>query len=207
MFAGWELADSIVTNPHKWFFAPVDVSLLLTRHMPVLRDSFSLMPEYLRTLDRDEARRRDYNEYTPTLGRKLRALKVWMLVRYFGLEGLRRRIEYHLELGRRMTGWIDANPDFERLAPVPFSTICFRYRPSELAGRESEPAVAARLDKMNVKLMDAVNRSGEAFLSHTKLHGVMTLRVAIANLRMTDGDLEAVWAAILREAAALGARD
>jgi len=89
-FAGWEQADSVVTNPHKWFFSPVDASVLLTTRMAVLRDAFSLIPEYLRTLDR-KGPIRDYSEYTPTLGRRFRALKLWMLLRYFGLEGLRRR--------------------------------------------------------------------------------------------------------------------
>jgi aromatic-L-amino-acid/L-tryptophan decarboxylase len=205
VFAGWEEADSIVTNPHKWFFAPVDVSLLLTRHMPTLRDAFSLVPEYLRTLDRDEAKRRDYNEYTPTLGRKMRALKVWMLLRYFGLEGLRRRIEYHIGLAQKLAGWVDADADFERLAPVPFSTVCFRYRPAELAGRESDPKIAERLDELNVRLMDAVNRTGRAFLSHTRINGAMTLRIAIANLRITDADLEIVWAVIRDQAVAMRA--
>ncbi len=202
-FAGWELADSVVTNPHKWFFAPVDVSLLLTRRMPILRDAFSLVPEYLRTLDR-EGPIRDYNEYTPTLGRRFRALKLWMLMRYFGLEGLRRRIGHHLQMGRQFAAWVDADPDFERLAPVPFSTVCFRYRPAVLAATQDDPAVAERLDEANVRLMDVINRTGETFLSHTKLHGRMTIRVAIANLRTEDADLERVWEIIRREAAALG---
>jgi len=106
--------------------------------MPVLRDAFSLVPEYLRTLDR-EGPIRDYNEYTPTLGRRFRALKLWMLLPYFGIEGLRRRIAYHLELGERFSSWIDGRSDFERLAPVPFSTICFRYRPASLADRKTSP--------------------------------------------------------------------
>jgi aromatic-L-amino-acid decarboxylase len=201
-FAGWEDADSIVTNPHKWFFTPVDASLLLTRRMPVLRDAFSLVPEYLRTLDR-EGPIRDYNEYTPTLGRRLRALKLWIQLRYFGLEGLRRRIEHHIDMAQRFAGWVDADSDFERMAPVPFSTICFRFRPSELVGREGEHGTAERLDDLNVRLMDAINRSGEAFLSHTRLNGRMTLRVAIGNLRTTDQDLELVWRVVRREAAKL----
>lgn len=201
-FAGWEEADSIVTNPHKWFFAPVDASLLLTRHMPVLRDAFSLVPEYLRTLDR-VGPIRDYNEYTPTLGRRLRALKLWIQLRYFGLEGLRRRIEHHIETAARLAGWVDADRDFERMAPVPFSTVCFRFRPAELAGREDEPEMAERIDRLNVRLMDAINRSGDAFLSHTRLNGRMTLRVALGNLRTTDDDLELVWRVVKREAAAL----
>ena len=202
-FAGWEEADSIVTNPHKWWFVPVDASILLTRRMPVLRDAFSLVPEYLRTLDR-EGPIRDYNEYTPTLGRRLRALKMWMHLRYFGLEGLRRRVAHHLEMAARLAAWVDADPDFERMAPVPFSTVCLRYRPAALAGREDEPAVAQRIDDLNVRLMDAVNRTGQAFLSHTKLNGRVAIRVAISNLRTVDSDLELVWEIVRREAAAIG---
>jgi len=201
-FDGWERADSVVTNPHKWFFSPVDASVLLTTRMPVLRDAFSLVPEYLRTLDR-EGPIRDYNEYTPTLGRRFRALKLWMLLRYFGIEGLRRRISYHLELGERFSRWIDRAADFERLAPVPFSTICFRYRPDSLIGREDEPQIAEELDRANVALMDAINKTGEVFLSHTRLRGRFVIRVALANLRTEDADVDRVWEIIRREAAAL----
>ena len=131
-FAGWERADSIVVNPHKWLFTPLDASLLLTRRMPAVRDAFSLVPEYLRTLDR-ETPVRDYNEYTPQLGRRFRALKLWMLLRWFGLAGLRRRIERHIELAHAFRDWVAADPDWELLAPVPFSTVCFRYVPARLA--------------------------------------------------------------------------
>ena len=202
-FAGWQDADSVVTNPHKWWFVPVDASLLLTRRMDVLRDTFSLMPEYLRTLDR-EGPIRDYNEYTPTLGRRFRALKIWMHLRYFGLEGLRRRIRHHLEMAARLKGWIDASPDFEIMAPAPFSLICFRYRPAELAAAAAEPAVAERIDELNLRLMDAVTRTGLAFLSHTRLNGCFVIRLNVSNLRIEDSDLELVWDVVRREAAALG---
>ena len=142
-FAGWERADSIVINPHKWLFTPLDASLLLSRRMDQLRAAFSLVPEYLRTLDRVNPVL-DYNEYQPQLGRRMRALKLWMQLRWFGLEGLRRRIAYHLEQAERVAAWIDADPDWERLAPAPFSTVCFRYRPARLAGREDEPEVTGR---------------------------------------------------------------
>ncbi len=201
-FEGWEEADSIVTNAHKWWYAPVDASILLTRRMPVLRDAFSLVPEYLRTLDR-EGPIRDYNEYTPTLGRRLRSLKLWIHLRYFGLEGLRRRVSHNLEMAARLAGWIDADPDFQRMAPVPFSTVCFRYRPADLAGHEDEPAISARLEDVNTRLMAAINRTGDAFLSHTKLNGRFAIRVAISNLRTQDSDLETVWGIVRREAAAL----
>jgi aromatic-L-amino-acid decarboxylase len=201
-FEGWEEADSIVTNAHKWWFAPVDASILLTRRMPVLRDAFSLVPEYLRTLDH-EGPIRDYSEYMPTLGRRVRALKLWMHLRYFGLEGLRRRVSNHLAMAARFAGWIDADPGFERLAPVPFSTVCLRYRPASLAGHEDEPAVAKQIDDLNVRLMDAVNRTGLTFLSHTRINGRLAIRVAISNLRTEDADLDLVWDVIRREAAAL----
>jgi aromatic-L-amino-acid decarboxylase len=193
-FDGWERADSVVVNPHKWLFTPLDASLLLTRRMETLRAAFSLVPEYLRTLDR-ETPVRDYNEYTPQLGRRFRALKLWMLLRWFGLEGLRRRIRLHLELTARFAEALDATPDWERLAPVPFSTVSFRYRPARLSGDE------AALDAANVAIMDAVNRSGEVFLSHTRLDGRFTIRLAVGNLRTEARHVDRAWE-LLQAAAA-----
>ncbi|HMA46533.1 MAG TPA: pyridoxal-dependent decarboxylase, partial [Frankiaceae bacterium] len=199
-FAGWDRADSIVVNPHKWLFTPLDASLLLTRRMDVLRQAFSLVPEYLRTLDRTSPVR-DYNEYTPQLGRRFRALKLWMLLRFFGLDGLRRRIEAHIALATRLAAQVEADPDWELLAPVPFSTVCLRWRPSAVADRTGEPEVAARLDEANAAIMDAVNRDGEVFLSHTRLNGRFTIRVAVGNLRTEARHVERAWE-LLREAAA-----
>ena len=169
-FAGWDRADSIVVNPHKWLFTPLDASLLLTRRMADLRAAFSLVPEYLRTLDR-AAPVRDYNEYTPQLGRRFRALKLWVQLRWFGLDALRRRIEQHIELAAGFAAWVAAEPDWELLAPVPFSTVCFRWRPADLASRADEADIAERLDVANATIMDAVNRTGQVFLSHTRLGG------------------------------------
>jgi aromatic-L-amino-acid decarboxylase len=201
-FAGWERADSIVVNPHKWLFTPLDASLLFSRRMDCLRAAFSLVPEYLRTLDRANPVL-DYNEYQPQLGRRMRALKLWMQLRWFGLEGIRRRIEGHLAEARRFGAWVDADPDWERLAPVPFSTVCFRYRPSALAVSEGEPAVRASLDDLNTRLMDAVNRTGEVFLSHTRLNDRFTIRLAIGNLRTEPRHVERAWAILRAEAARL----
>ncbi len=201
-FLGWERADSIVVNPHKWLFTPVDASLLVTRRMDQVRAAFSLVPEYLRTLDRSSPVL-DYSEYQPQLGRRMRALKLWMQLRWFGLEGLRRRIEFHLALAADLAAWIDAEPDWERLAPVPFSTVCFRYRPSSLARQEDEADVPDLLDDLNVRLMDAVNRTGEVFLSHTRLHDRFTIRLAIGNLRTERRHVEHAWALLRAEAARL----
>ena len=188
-FAGWERADSIVVNPHKWLFTPLDCSLLLTRRMADLRAAFSLVPEYLRTLDR-EAPVRDYNEYTPQLGRRFRALKLWIQLRWFGLDGLRRRIEHHIGMAQAFAGWVDADPDWERLAPVPFSTICFRWHP---AGERGAMLDAAGLDDANGRIMDAINRSGEIFLSHTRLDDRFTIRLSVGNLRTEPRHVERAW--------------
>jgi aromatic-L-amino-acid decarboxylase len=193
-FLGWERADSVVINPHKWLFTPLDASLLLTRRMETLRAAFSLVPEYLRTLDRATPVR-DYNEYTPVLGRRFRALKLWVQLRWFGLEGLRRRIRHHLELAASFAAWVDADPDWEPLAPVPFSTVCFRYRPR---GHDDDQAA---LDTLNAAIMDAVNRTGEVFLSHTRLDGRFAIRLAVGNLRTEERHVARAWE-LLRSAAA-----
>ncbi len=198
-FVGWERADSIVVNPHKWWFTPLDASLLLTRRMEDLRAAFSLVPEYLRTLDRSGPVR-DVSEYTPQLGRRFRALKLWVQLRWFGLEGLRRRIRWHVELARRFADDVAADPNWELLAPVPFSTVCFRWRPVALAERVADPQIAARLDAANERILAAVNASGEVFLSHTRLGGRFTLRLAVGNLRTEARHVERAWA-LLREAA------
>jgi aromatic-L-amino-acid decarboxylase len=192
-FAGWERADSIVVNPHKWLWTPVDASLLLSRRLDVVRDAFSLVPEYLRTVG-GAGVERNYNEYTPQLGRRMRALKLWVQLRWFGLDGLRRRIRNHLALAAAFAAWIDADPTWERLAPVPFSTVCFRHVPPALASDE------ARLDAHNAAIMDAVNRTGAVFLSHTRLRGRFTIRLAIGNLRTEERHVARAWE-LLRAAA------
>jgi aromatic-L-amino-acid decarboxylase len=201
-FAGWERADSIVVNPHKWLFVPLDASLLLTRRMDSLRAAFSLVPEYLRTLDRASPVR-DYNEYTPQLGRRFRALKLWIHLRWFGLERLRETIRMHIGLAREFESWVAGDADWELLAPTPFSTVCFRYRPAAFRGREDERTVARELDRMNDALLSAVNRSGEAFLSHTRLRDRFTIRLAIGNLRTEQRHVELAWSVLRREAARL----
>jgi len=191
-FAGWERADSIVVNPHKWMFTPFDCSLLLTPRMDTLRDALSLVPEYLRTTDGRGAGR-DYNEYIPQLGRKARGIKMWMQLRYFGLSGLRARIQAHLDLAADLAATIDAEPDAELMAPVPFGLVCFRWRPARYQGREDEPEVTAALDALNERLMNRLNEGGEVFLSHTRIEGRFTLRIAIGNIRTERRHVERAW--------------
>ena len=201
-FAGWERADSIVVNPHKWLFTPLDASLLLSRRMPMLRAAFSLVPEYLRTLDRATPVH-DYSEYTPTLGRRFRAIKLWFVLRYFGLEGIRRRLDAHCAWAAELAAAVEADPDFELLAPVPFSTVCLRARPRDLAAREEDPEVRADLDDLNARLLEAVNATGDVFLSHTRLRDRFTIRVAIGSLHTTREDVLCAWKILRSEAARL----
>ncbi len=204
LFAGWERADSIVVNPHKWLFTPLDCSLLLSRRMDRLRESFSLVPEYLRTVG-ESTSGRDYSEYQPQLGRRFRALKLWFLLRAFGLSGLRERVRWHQAAALALAARVDAEPEAERLAPVPFSTICLRWRPERFRGRESEPVVAQALDDLNARLMDAVNATGQVFLSHTRLSGRFVIRIAINHLRTEQRHLDTCWQLIVHHGRRLGA--
>jgi len=200
---GCERADSIVVNPHKWLFAPIDVSAFYCRRPDILQRAFSLVPEYLRTSEGERVR--NYMDYGIQLGRRFRALKLWMIFRYFGHKGLAARIRDHVKLAHRFTSWIDDDPNFERLAPVPFSTVCFRARPKDLADLEKSPNVADEieryLDSLNEALLEAVNATGQVYLSHTRLRGKFVIRLAIGNIRTTEGHVSRAWM-LLRDHAA-----
>ena len=203
---GCERADSLVLNPHKWLFTPFDFSAFYFRHPEVLRATFSLVPEYLRTPEDPNAR--NYMEYGIKLGRRFRALKLWFILRYFGQQGIQQRIRQHIAWAEKLAGEIDAHPDFERMAPAPFSVVCFRARPAGLAGRlegSERAAVEEYLDKLNEALLEAVNTTGEAYLSHTKLHGRVALRFAIGNLRTTPRHVGRAWELLQQHAARLDA--
>jgi aromatic-L-amino-acid/L-tryptophan decarboxylase len=189
ILAGCERADSIVTNPHKWLFTPFDLSVLYCRHMEILRRAFSLVPEYLRTSESETVR--NGMDYGIQLGRRFRALKLWMILRYFGHEGLAARIREHCRLARLFASWVQESPDWELLAPVPFSLVCFRACPSQEG--ETAAARAARLDALNETIMNNINSTGAAYLSHTRLNDVFTLRLAIGNIRTTEEHIRRVW--------------
>ena len=213
-FRGWERADSIVVNPHKWLFTPMCCSVLYTRRPDDLRAAFSLVPEYLRSDvgdDRSEAQGDDadglgaapidFMNYGIQLGRPFRALKLWMVMNAYGRAGIEQRLRHHMELAARFASWVDEHPDFERLAPTPLSTVCFRYRPgagrgtgdgTDLAPVPQDPHAAA-----NEELMARVNRGGQIFLSHTRLRGRLALRLAIGNLRTTAADVQHAWQTLL----------
>ncbi len=187
---GCERADSLVVNPHKWLFTPIDCSVLYTRHPDVLRAAFSLVPAYL--LSAESSPVHNLMDYGTSLGRRFLALKLWFVLRYFGARGIAARLREHVRLAHCFAAWIDADPDFERLAPVPFSTVNFRYRPAALASA-IDPATAGYLDRLNERLEAEVNAAGHAFLSHTRIRGRYALHVAVGNLRTTEAHLAHLW--------------
>ena len=173
---GAERAHSLVMNPHKWLFTPVDLSAFYTREPEILRRAFSLIPEYLKTAE--DPRAVNMMDYGVQLGRRFRALKLWFVLRYFGREGIAEVIRRHIEYAQKFAALVRNDLDFEVAAPVPFSLVCFRYRGT---------------DEQNRALMDGINSSGLAFLSHTVLDGRFVLRLAIGNLETKWDDIEQVW--------------
>jgi aromatic-L-amino-acid decarboxylase len=186
---GCQRADSLVLNPHKWLFTPFDLSVLYCRHMDLLGRAFSLVPEYLRTPE--QAKVRSGSDYGVQLGRRFRALKLWMIIRYFGATGLAARIREHCRLARLFASWVEESTDWEMMAPTPFALVCFRARPRLQA--TTEEAEAKRLDVLNEEIMHGVNATGKAFLSHTKLNEKLTLRLSIGNIRTTERHVRQVW--------------
>jgi aromatic-L-amino-acid decarboxylase len=176
LLAGAARAHSLVMNPHKWLFLPVDLSAFYTRRPDILRRAFSLTPEYLQTAENPRAL--NYMDYGVPLGRRFRALKLWFALRYFGRERMSEAIRSHIRWAGELADRIDQDPGFERVAPAPFSVVCFRYRGT---------------DEENQRLLDRVNSSGRIFLSHTVLNGRYVLRVAIGNLGTTREDVEHAW--------------
>jgi aromatic-L-amino-acid decarboxylase len=180
---GVEHAHSLVVNPHKWLFTPIDCSVLYTNRPDVLRQALNLIPEYLRTGQDDSVI--NLMDYGVPLGRRFRSLKLWFVMRYFGREGICEILRNHISWAQELASQIEAHPSFELAAPNPFSLVCFRYKGS---------------DGQNRELMDRVNASGVAFLSHTVLNGQFVIRLAIGNVRATRQDIQRVWECIQREA-------
>jgi aromatic-L-amino-acid/L-tryptophan decarboxylase len=189
IFEGCESADSIVINPHKWLFVPVDCSALYVRDPAVTRRAFAYSLQILRGDDDPEAT--NLMEYGPALGRRFRALKLWMVLRYFGRSGIIARLRRHIELAQLFGRWVGDEPGWEVLAPVNFSTVCFRYRGSAVSEEE--------IEEMNERILARVNASGEIYLSQTRLRGVFTLRIAIGNLRTEEEHVRRAWE-LLQEA-------
>jgi aromatic-L-amino-acid decarboxylase len=180
-FAGWERADSIGFNPHKWLGVPMDCSVLWTRRLDDFRRTFSLVPDFLQSPD-DAV---NLSEVSIPLGRRFRALKLWAVLRCYGREGLQERIREHLRLAALFEEWVREEPGWEVVAPRHFSLVCFRRDAS---------------DEENERLLERVNASGEVFLSHARLGGRYALRLAVGSFRTTEDDVRLAWDVLRREA-------
>ncbi|HEY0078691.1 MAG TPA: aminotransferase class I/II-fold pyridoxal phosphate-dependent enzyme [Pyrinomonadaceae bacterium] len=194
LLRGVEAADSIVVNPHKWLFVPLDFSALYVRRPELLRATFSLIPEYLRG-DAEQAER-NYMDYGIQLGRRFRALKAWMVFRAFGRKGLAARIAEHLRLARLFASWLDADPRFRLLAPVTMAVVCFQAVPPQSDGRHPAPEDP---NAFNRRLLEALNATGQAYLTQTLLRDQLALRLAVGNILTTERHLKHVYELLTRE--------
>ncbi|MBV8601526.1 MAG: amino acid decarboxylase, partial [Candidatus Eremiobacteraeota bacterium] len=184
---GVEHADSLVMNPHKWLFVPVDLSVLYVREPEVLRRAFSLASDILYT---PEVGVHNYMDYGLQLGRRFRALKLWFLLRHYGAKEIRRKLRSHIALAQEFASWVAGEPGWELTAPHPLSVVCFRY--------SGEGGTPEAIDARTQRLVDDVNATGEVFLSTTKLGGRTSARLAIGNERTTRDDVAHAWR-LLRE--------
>ncbi|MEO6588209.1 MAG: pyridoxal-dependent decarboxylase [Pyrinomonadaceae bacterium] len=178
-FKGAERADSIVTNPHKWLFTPFDLSILYVKDLNLLKQTFSLVPEYLKVSETVT----NQMEYGIQLGRRFRSLKLWFVMRYFGQEGLQNRIREHIRLANLFKNWVEDSENWEILAPMTFALVCFRACPKNVDD----------LNALNEKIMNEINSSGEAYLSHTKLNEKFAIRLSVGSIRVEERHLEKVW--------------
>jgi aromatic-L-amino-acid decarboxylase len=169
---GVDRADSVVVNPHKWLFTPMDCSALWTRRPEAFHEAFALVPEYLAATPEAV----DIKDYGPALGRRFRALKLWFVLRWYGAEGLRALIREHVRLAQLFASWVEAEDGWEIVAPHPFSTVCFRHAGSD-----------------NFALAERASATGEVFIAATRLRGVDTIRLAIGNERTTEDDIRRTW--------------
>lgn len=180
LFRGWEKAQTIVINPHKWLFTPFDCSVMFVREPEAFRRAFSVVPEYLESSEEGVTNLMDLGIQ---LGRRFRALKLWMVIRAFGVEGLRQRIAAHCALARSLADRVRRDERFELILDPPMSTVCLR-----LLGRDPMTS-----DRLNLELIEEVNAPGEVFLSHTKLDDRIVIRVAIGNIKTGERQVDRVW--------------
>ena len=178
-FKGWEQANSIVINPHKWFFTSFDLSVLYVQDLDLLKRTFSLASEYLKVTESVP----NQMDYGIQLGRRFRSLKLWFVMRYFGQSGLIERLRDHCRLANLFADWVNKSSDFEMMAPVPFALVCFRACPTNMGD----------LDALNERLMNDLNASGEVYLSPTKLNNKTTIRLSIGSIHVEERHLKKVW--------------
>lgn len=188
LFKGLELADSYCFNPHKWMFTNFDCDCFFVADRAALVRTLSILPEYLRNKATESGAVIDYRDWHIPLGRRFRALKLWCVIRSFGVEGLRQRVREHMALAREFATWVDADARFERVAPVAVNLVCFRHR----AG-----------DEANQQILDRLNRSGKMLLSHTRLNNQLVLRLSIGQTNTHRCHVEQAWKLIQQAADAV----
>lgn len=186
-FKGWEKADSIVMNPHKWLFTPVDCSILYCRNPDALREAFSIIPEYLQGGSDQGTNLMDYGV---SLGRRFRSLKLWFVLRYFGEQGLARGIRGHCNMASEFASWVVEHSEWELVVPVPFSTVVFRYIGRHLSSKQQ--------DACNLHILTSVNKTGEIFISDTRLDGKVVLRLSIGNIQSKEKHVQNAWEVLRR---------
>lgn len=186
---GLEFADSYCFNPHKWMFTNFDCDCFYVADRKALIETLSVLPEYLRNKATESGAVIDYRDWQVPLGRRFRSLKLWFVLRHYGIEGLRFHIREHVRLAQQFAKWIEKDDRFELAAPVPLNLVCFRLKSG---------------DEANQKLMDGLNQSGDLYLTHAKLNNKLTLRLCIAQTNTTDRHVENAWRRIQEDAAEIG---
>ncbi len=194
MIEGIEKVDTFVFNPHKWMFTNYDCTAYFVKDKEALIRTFEILPEYLKTKEDEQVN--NYRDWGIQLGRRFRALKLWFVLRSFGLEGLRERIRFHIELGQYFADKVKASDEFEILAPVPINNVCFRYKPKKVDGPEA-------LNQLNITLLENLNMTGKVYLSHTKLNDVYTIRMCVGQTEVEKRHVDAAWDLIVQEAGKL----
>ncbi len=185
MLDGLELADSFCFNPHKWMFTNFDCSCFFVADQGPLIRALGIMPEYLENRATQSGAVIDYRDWQVPLGRRFRALKLWFVLRSFGIEGIQRRVRAHVALARELADWIEADPRFELAAPVALNLVCFRHRGG---------------DEVNQQILDRVNSSGKLFMTHTRLRNRLTLRFCVGQTNTERRHVEQAWKRICEAA-------
>jgi aromatic-L-amino-acid decarboxylase len=185
---GLELADSYCFNPHKWMFTNFDCDCFYVADRAALIQTLSVLPEYLRNQATESGAVFDYRDWHIPLGRRFRALKLWFVIRHYGVEGLRHHVRRHVALAQDFVAWVEADERFEMVAPAPLNLVCFRHRGG---------------DEANQKLMDRLNQSGDLYLTHTRLNGQLTLRFCVGQTHTEARHVERAWQRIQATAAEL----
>jgi len=191
---GLEAADSVVFNPHKWLLTNFDCSAYFVRDVESLVRTFEILPEYLKTPEGDRVN--NYRDWGIPLGRRFRALKLWFVLRTYGVHGLQQILRTQIAMAQELTARIRSTPDFQILAPVPLNVICFRYAPPGV----TDPAA---LDALNATLLEALNRTGRLYMSHTRLSGRYTLRLVIGQTHVEQRHVDDAWNRIVTTARGL----